>query len=52
MQNIKAHASLDIHPFGRLLSPVLLKLWTAAQYWAAEVWLAGHGLTPEIWIVY
>jgi len=27
--------------------PVLLKLWAAAWYRAAEVWLPGRGLTPK-----
>ena len=29
-------------------SAVLLKLWAAARYRAAEVWLPGHELTPKI----
>ena len=32
--------------------PVLLKLWAAARYRAAEVYVPGRGLTPEILILY
>jgi len=31
---------------------VLLKLWAAAQYRAAEICVPGRGLTPEIFILY
>lgn len=30
---------------------VLLKLWSMAGNWAADIWLLGHGLTPRIFIL-
>lgn len=30
---------------------VLLKLWSTARHWSAEVWLPGHELMPEILIL-